>query len=561
MQHPSYYAEGRAEGQGHAPAYNWASAPPYGEVAAPGNAPYYHPPGDYPAADLANSNYGYNPAPAPAPAPAYPNSFSQYQLSTPSATATAAAPPPPPQFASQPQSSNYGYTNPSALFYTSPSLPNPIPNPSPSPNPNGLSYAQPPESRGYPFEYPQGFYDTTPPSNNSFEVDDGGFGGEVYAYDGGRMEPYGARGTGSSLETYGARGTGSSNEPYGARGTGSSMAFDDYGNLTKITKAIPKTEAHDEGNGVQKFRVKILPDSSSASGSASHASMDVLCQIGLDGLRMLDPNTFKTLRIYPLDTITRWEVTDPSVYTFWAKSSVDIEPRRIRLQSNRYTTSTILDTVAAACVQIREMAEDKSNSHTDTNISSEQLMERKKASIADWMILKKPAEEKQHWVPDEAVTKCTACGTDFGAFCRRHHCRNCGDIFCDKCTQGRVALTADKDAQPVRVCDRCLAEVTQRLAGTKEKSHKDTTQRTHDDLAKRLLEEMGRNRKANTESGGSSGPSSIWSSHTNSEGSTKRTKEVACPTCTVHLQVRVPSSGTETVECGVCQHPFLVSAR
>jgi hypothetical protein len=25
-------------------------------------------------------------------------------------------------------------------------------------------------------------------------------------------------------------------------------------------------------------------------------------------------------------------------------------------------------------------------------------------------------------------------------------------------------------------------------------------------------------------------------------------------------QVQVPSSGTETVECGVCQHPFLVSA-
>lgn len=555
MQHSRYYPEGQAEAQAPAPSsplsYNWASAPPYGEVAAQANThAQYYPPGDFQAADP--SNYGYNPAAG------YPNSFSQYPLSTPTATAAAA----PPQFASQPQSttvpSNYGYTNPPALFYTSPSLPNPIPNP--NPNPNAL-YAQPPESRGYSFEYPQGFYETTPTSNNSFEVDDGGFGGEVYAYDGGRMEPYGARGTGSSMEPYGARGTGSSMEPYGARGTGSSTAFDDYGNLTKITKAVPKTESHDEGNGVQKFRVKILPDSSSASASASHASMDVLCQIGLDGLRMLDPSTFKTLRIYPLDTITRWEVTDPSVYTFWAKSSVDIEPRRIRLQSNRYTTSTILDTVAAACVQIREMAEDKSNSHADTNKSSEQLMERKKASIADWMILRKPAEEKQHWVPDEAVMKCTACGTDFGAFCRRHHCRNCGDIFCDKCTQGRVALTADKDAQPVRVCDRCLAEVTQRLAGTKEKSHKDTTQRTHDDLAKRLLEEMGRNRKVNTESGGSSGPSSLWSSQSNSEGSTKRTREVACPTCTVHLQVRVPSSGTETVECGVCQHPFLVSAR
>ncbi|RVW42479.1 Protein FREE1 [Vitis vinifera] len=67
-----------------------------------------------------------------------------------------------------------------------------------------------------------------------------------------------------------------------------------------------------------------------------------------------------------------------------------------------------------------------------------------------------PTCELTDHVPDEAVTKCTACGTDFGAFVRRHHCRNCGDIFCDKCTHGRIALTADESAQPVRVCDRCM---------------------------------------------------------------------------------------------------------
>ncbi|KAK9113675.1 hypothetical protein Syun_020472 [Stephania yunnanensis] len=37
-----------------------------------------------------------------------------------------------------------------------------------------------------------------------------------------------------------------------------------------------------------------------------------------------------------------------------------------------------------------------------------------------------------------------------------HHCRNCGDIFCDKCTHGRIALTADENAQPVRVCDKYM---------------------------------------------------------------------------------------------------------
>ncbi|KAL4573677.1 hypothetical protein LXL04_020491 [Taraxacum kok-saghyz] len=49
-----------------------------------------------------------------------------------------------------------------------------------------------------------------------------------------------------------------------------------------------------------------------------------------------------------------------------------------------------------------------------------------------------------------------------------HHCRNCGDIFCDKCTQGRIALTVEENAQQVRVCDQCMAEVTQRLSHVNE---------------------------------------------------------------------------------------------
>lgn len=46
------------------------------------------------------------------------------------------------------------------------------------------------------------------------------------------------------------------------------------------------------------------------------------------------------------------QVTESSTLSFWSKSSVDYEPRRIRLQSNSYTTNTLLDTVTAATVQV-----------------------------------------------------------------------------------------------------------------------------------------------------------------------------------------------------------------
>ncbi|KAJ8550136.1 hypothetical protein K7X08_033843 [Anisodus acutangulus] len=311
-----------------------------------------------------------------------------------------------------------------------------------------------------------------------------------------------------------------------------------YESSRKIVKAIPKMEEQqDVTAGVLKFRVKLL------SEGIGQSDMDVLCQIGLDGIRILDPATSRTLRIYLLENVTRCEVLDSYIFAFWAKNLVDMEPRRIRLKSNSYTVNNILDTVTAASIQIKEMGE--SNKPSDSIKGSEQAAEKKKG-FADLMKLMRPLnEEKEFWVPDEVVHKCTACATDFSAFNRKHHCRNCGDIFCDKCTQGRVALTADEDAQPVRVCDRCMAEVTQRLSNATETMTKVAALRSHEDLTRKLKEEMDQSRKTST--------------GLSLQGS-KGMREVECPTCTVHLQVEVPASGSETIECSVCQHPFLVSA-
>lgn len=355
----------------------------------------------------------------------------------------------------------------------------------------------------------------------------------MYAYDGGRSEPYGARGTVPSRSPMLFDDYGRSISFSGGTGAGAAT-----GTGTKIVKAVPKMDAKDDvKNGVQKFRVKLLAE---GAGSA----IDVLCQIGLDGIRMLDPSTVRMLRIYPLETVTRWEVLDSSIFAFWSKSSVDFEPKRIRLQSNSYTTSTLLDTVTAAAVQFKEM---EGNSFTKAKVDAGKPSDQQPGKkVFDWMnLIKIPNEEKDHWVPDEVVKKCTSCGGDFNAFNRRHHCRNCGDIFCDKCSQGRIALTAEENAQPVRVCDRCMAEVSHRLSNAKEAGNKPTVQ-SHEDLARKLQEELERNRKS--------------TSGSKSNGSGGLLREVACPVCTVHLQVQVPTSGSETIECGVCQHPFLISA-
>ncbi|CBZ27962.1 conserved hypothetical protein [Leishmania mexicana MHOM/GT/2001/U1103] len=85
-------------------------------------------------------------------------------------------------------------------------------------------------------------------------------------------------------------------------------------------------------------------------------------------------------------------------------------------------------------------------------------------------------------IDDTAAAECGQCGTAFSFFLRRHHCRLCGDVFCDACTQHRASLpsTVTGDGVPcaksdsgsssvsgvsgqqLRVCDACFFRLSQR---------------------------------------------------------------------------------------------------
>lgn len=212
------------------PSYPAPAAPSpttYPSVSAPASAPPYSPyPTDF------------------APAPSYPAYPPAQPVDLPHYAPPAATPPPP-------QQPYYPYE---------PLLPSPH-NPVPSLDRAG-SYGY---GSGSGSGYGQELYPPKPASGGGWS-DEG-----VYAYDGGDApEPYGARGTaprsgsGSALfDDYG-RSIGSATDKGGRGGSAASP---------KVVRAVPKAETtEDVRGGVQKFRVKLLPE---GAGSP----MDVLCQV------------------------------------------------------------------------------------------------------------------------------------------------------------------------------------------------------------------------------------------------------------------------------------------
>ncbi|KAK6106518.1 FYVE zinc finger family protein [Brugia pahangi] len=60
------------------------------------------------------------------------------------------------------------------------------------------------------------------------------------------------------------------------------------------------------------------------------------------------------------------------------------------------------------------------------------------------------------WVPDSDCEQCTACSAQFTLVRRRHHCRNCGRIFCSRCSANSLPLPELGYDRKVRVCNLCF---------------------------------------------------------------------------------------------------------
>jgi serine/threonine protein kinase len=65
------------------------------------------------------------------------------------------------------------------------------------------------------------------------------------------------------------------------------------------------------------------------------------------------------------------------------------------------------------------------------------------------------------WMKDSEVTRCMKCSKGFGLLTRKHHCRNCGKIYCHECSSRSSIIPESSYTTQERVCDGCWERLHQ----------------------------------------------------------------------------------------------------
>lgn len=81
------------------------------------------------------------------------------------------------------------------------------------------------------------------------------------------------------------------------------------------------------------------------------------------------------------------------------------------------------------------------------------------ADEGSWIQVEENEVKPTLWVPDHAATNCAKCDTQFWIANRKHHCRNCGLVFCGTCSEKRLPLPEEQLYDPVRVCFACFEKL------------------------------------------------------------------------------------------------------
>ena len=73
----------------------------------------------------------------------------------------------------------------------------------------------------------------------------------------------------------------------------------------------------------------------------------------------------------------------------------------------------------------------------------------------------KDVARPSYWIADADIVTCACCDYKFRIIDSKHHCRACGQGVCGKCSRKKRAVPVRGWEYPVRVCDKCVDEMSQ----------------------------------------------------------------------------------------------------
>ncbi|KAM7015691.1 RUN and FYVE domain-containing protein 2 isoform 3-T3 [Tautogolabrus adspersus] len=109
-------------------------------------------------------------------------------------------------------------------------------------------------------------------------------------------------------------------------------------------------------------------------------------------------------------------------------------------------------------IQLKSICEDQEQALEELGSK----LSESKLKIEDIKEANKALQGGQVWLKDKEASHCKLCEKEFSISRRKHHCRNCGEIFCNSCSDNELPLPASP--KPVRVCDTCHALLLQRCS-------------------------------------------------------------------------------------------------
>lgn len=145
------------------------------------------------------------------------------------------------------------------------------------------------------------------------------------------------------------------------------------------------------------------------------------------------------------------------------ESDIKIERQwRERLQESNVEDKELISNLKEDNEFLKQISSDYDNLRKDNDRLKEQLREGEQTleelgQQLSWSKLQvdsmKEISVTGAWEKDSTAIDCKICKKEFSLSRRKHHCRNCGSIFCDACSDNKMKLPSS--AKPMRVCDNC----------------------------------------------------------------------------------------------------------